>query len=101
MYSVSDAFGSLVPVCCQGGSVGSSALAYVHVSPALTHPAALMPPLDQAYRQSALTADAMRKLDADLVSGHCGKLPERYLAPMRLVQRATAISMANQLKKKE
>ncbi len=58
---------------------------------------ALMPPLDQAYRQSALTADAMRKLDADLVSGHCGKLPERYLAPMRLVQRATDISMANAL----
>lgn len=58
---------------------------------------ALMPPLDKAYRQSALTEDALRKLDADLVSGHCGKLPERYLAPMRLVQRATDISMANAL----
>lgn len=58
---------------------------------------ALPPPLDEAYRKSPLSADATRQLDADLVSGHCGKLPERYLAPMRLVQRATDLSMANAL----
>ncbi len=58
---------------------------------------ALPPPLDEAHRKSPLSADATRQLDADLVSGHCGKLPERYLAPMRLVQRATDLSMANAL----
>lgn len=54
-------------------------------------------PLADAYRRAPLNADAVRQLDADLVSGHCGKLPEKYLAPMRLVQRATDISMANAL----
>lgn len=58
---------------------------------------ALPPPLDESYRKSPLSAGATRQLDADLVSGHCGKLPERYLAPMRLVQRATDLSMANAL----
>lgn len=58
---------------------------------------ALTPPLQQAYRQAPLSADAARRLDADLVSGHCGKLPDRYLAPMRLVQRATDIAMATTL----
>ncbi len=58
---------------------------------------ALPPPLNAAYRQAALSAAALRALDADLVSGHCGKLPDRYLAPMRLVQRATDISMAHAL----
>lgn len=58
---------------------------------------ALTPPLAQAYRKAPLPTDAARRLDADLVSGHCGKLPDRYLAPMRLVQRATDIAMATAL----
>lgn len=58
---------------------------------------ALTPPLERAYRGAPLSAEAARSLDADLVSGHCGKLPERYLAPMRLVQRATDVAMATAL----
>ncbi len=58
---------------------------------------ALDAPLADVYRRAPLAANAVRLLDADLVSGHCGKLPEKYLAPMRLVQRATDISMANEL----
>lgn len=58
---------------------------------------ALPPPLDESYRKSPLSTEATHQLDADLVSGHCGKLPDRYLAPMRLVQRATDLSMANAL----
>ncbi len=49
------------------------------------------------YRQAPLATAASAKLDGDLVDGHCGQLPVRYLAPMRLVQRATDISMANAL----
>ena len=52
---------------------------------------ALDAPLADVYRRAPLAANAVRLLDADLVSGHCGKLPEKYLAPMRLVQRATDI----------
>lgn len=59
--------------------------------------AALDAPLADAYRRAPLSADAVRALDADLVSGHCGKLPEKYLAPMRLVQRATDVSLAHAL----
>lgn len=59
--------------------------------------AALEAPLDDHYRRSPLAPEALRRLDADLVSGHCGKLPERYLTPMRLVQRVTDVSMATAL----
>lgn len=58
---------------------------------------ALAPPLAGAYRASALGPDATQQLDDDLKAGHCGKLPERYLSPMRLVQRATDVSMAEAL----
>ncbi len=56
---------------------------------------ALAAPLARAYSASPLDAQAMQQLDRDLIDGHCGKLPERYLAPMRLVQRATDVSMAD------
>ena len=58
---------------------------------------ALAPPLAKAFRMSALGHDATQQLDDDLKAGHCGKLPERYLSPMRLVQRATDVSMAEAL----
>ncbi len=49
------------------------------------------------YRQAPLAPAAAARLDGDLIDGHCGQLPRKYLAPMRLVQRATDISMANAL----
>lgn len=58
---------------------------------------ALPAPLAEAYRASPLATEATKQLDQDLVDGHCGQLPERYLAPMRLVQRATDASMADSL----
>lgn len=58
---------------------------------------ALPAPLADAYAQSPLSAAAQGRLDGDLVDGHCGKLPEKYVAPMRLIQRATDLSMANAL----
>lgn len=58
---------------------------------------ALDDPMADAYSRSPLSPDAARRLDDDLVSGHCGKLPTKYLAPMHLVQRATDVSMARAL----
>lgn len=58
---------------------------------------ALSAPLAQAYQASPLSPQATQRLDQDLIDGHCGQLPDRYLAPMRLVQRATDVSMANVL----
>ena len=59
--------------------------------------AALTDALAGPYRQAALSAIAAAQLDRDLIDGHCGQLPDKYLAPMRLVQRATDISMSNAL----
>ena len=58
---------------------------------------ALPPVLADAYRKSPLSSAAQGRLDSDLVDGHCGKLPEKYVPPMRLVQRATDLSMAEAL----
>lgn len=58
---------------------------------------ALSAPLGQTYRNAPLSQAARQQLDQDLIDGHCGKLPERYIEPMRLVQRATDISMAQAL----
>lgn len=51
----------------------------------------------RSYEQSPLTAPARARLEQDLIDGHCGKLPGKYIAPMALVQRATDISMAGAL----
>ncbi len=59
--------------------------------------ASLTDALASSYRQAPLAPAAVARLDGDLVDGHCGQLPDKYLAPMRLVQRATDISMANML----
>ncbi len=59
--------------------------------------AALTDALAVPYRQAPLAPQALARLDGDLVDGHCGQLPDKYLAPMRLVQRATDVSMANAL----
>ena len=59
--------------------------------------AALPAPLAIAYRASPLSPEATQRLNQDLINGHCGQLPDRYLAPMRLVQRATDASMADAL----
>lgn len=58
---------------------------------------ALPAPLASAYHASPLSTEAAQRLDQDLLDGHCGQLPERYLAPMRLVQHATDVSMADAL----
>ena len=62
-----------------------------------TGDAALPAPLASAYRAAPLGTEATQRLNQDLIDGHCGQLPERYLAPMRLVQRATDASMADAL----
>ena len=59
--------------------------------------AGLPAPLAQTYRAATLDATATLRLDKDLIDGHCGKLPDKYLQPMRLVQRATDLSMAQAL----
>ena len=58
---------------------------------------ALPGPLAQSYGVTMLDESAQQQLDQDLIDGHCGKLPEKYLQPMRLVQRATDVSMAHAL----
>lgn len=50
--------------------------------------------MESDYQKSALTNDAKRSLEKDLVDGHCGKLPAQYIEPMFRVQRLTDISMA-------
>ena len=51
----------------------------------------------KSYEQSTLPGPARAQLEQDLFDGHCGKLPDKYLASMKLVQRATDISMATAL----
>lgn len=58
---------------------------------------ALPEPLAQSYKVAMLDGSAQQRLDQDLMDGHCGKLPEKYLQPMRLVQRATDLSMTQAL----
>ncbi|NDE43340.1 MAG: hypothetical protein EB073_03400, partial [Burkholderiaceae bacterium] len=50
--------------------------------------------MESDYQKSALTGEAKRSLENDLIDGHCGKLPAQYLEPMFRVQRLTDISMA-------
>ena len=50
--------------------------------------------MESDYQKSALTGEAKRNLEKDLIDGHCGKLPAQYLEPMFRVQRLTDISMA-------
>jgi uncharacterized iron-regulated protein len=59
--------------------------------------AAMPLPMARAYEQAVLPAPARSRLEQDLIDGHCGKLPDKYLVPMKLVQRATDISMATAL----
>ena len=59
--------------------------------------AAMALSMARSYEQSTLPDTARTQLEQDLIDGHCGKLPEKYLAPMKLVQRATDISMATAL----
>jgi uncharacterized iron-regulated protein len=51
----------------------------------------------KTYSQSPLDQAAERKLDHDLVEGHCGKLPEKYLLRMRFAQRMTDLSLSHNL----
>ncbi|MEO0314016.1 MAG: hypothetical protein RI928_472 [Pseudomonadota bacterium] len=59
--------------------------------------AAMALSMAKSYEQSTLPDLARAQLEQDLVDGHCGQLPEKYLASMKLVQRATDISMATAL----
>jgi uncharacterized iron-regulated protein len=59
--------------------------------------AAMALSMARSYEQSTLPDTARTRLEQDLIDGHCGKLPEKYLATMKLVQRATDISMATAL----
>ncbi len=51
----------------------------------------------KTYTQSRLDETAERKLDHDLVEGHCGKLPDKYLSRMRFAQRMTDLSLTHNL----
>ncbi len=51
----------------------------------------------QTYTQARLDETAEQKLDHDLVEGHCGKLPEKYLLRMRFAQRMTDLSLTHNL----
>lgn len=59
--------------------------------------AAMSLPMAQSYERAVLPATARGRLEQDLIDGHCGKLPDKYLGPMKLVQRATDIAMAKSL----
>lgn len=51
--------------------------------------------MSQTYANSRLDAAAEKNLDHDLIEGHCGKLPDRYLLRMRFAQRITDIAMTH------
>lgn len=53
--------------------------------------------MGQTYANSRLDAPAEKNLDHDLVEGHCGKLPDRYLLRMRFAQRIADIAMTHAL----
>lgn len=54
-------------------------------------------PMAQTYEKSRLDALAEKALDRDLIDGHCGKLPDRYLLRMRFAQRMTDIALTQVL----
>ena len=51
----------------------------------------------KTYAQSRLDEKSERALDRDLVDGHCGKLPDKYLLRMRFAQRITDLSLSHVL----
>lgn len=51
----------------------------------------------QTYASARLDGPAEKSLDHDLIEGHCGKLPDRYLLRMRFAQRIADIAMAHAL----
>lgn len=59
---------------------------------------AFTPEVAEIFKAAPLSEAARNKLDQDLTDGHCGQLPQRYLEPMQLAQRAADISMAVTLK---
>ena len=54
---------------------------------------ALPEKLQGLLSKAALPAPNLQALDKALVDGHCGQLPDSMLEPMRLVQRATDLSL--------
>jgi len=56
--------------------------------------AAVDPALAALLAEAPLPETARRELDADLVDGHCGRLPAARLPNMRLAQRARDASLA-------
>lgn len=50
--------------------------------------------MDEAIERATLNVQSRQALDQDLIDGHCGQLPEKYLPPMQLIQRATDSSFA-------
>jgi len=66
-----------------GGNVSSPLTADIYKRGEEAIPSAFR----EKFRQSTLSDAARSKLDDDLKSGHCGKLPNRYIPPMRMVQR--------------
>lgn len=59
---------------------------------------ALSPAVAGIFEAASLSDVARKKLDQDLIDGHCGQLPQRYVEPMQLAQRATDIAMAMALR---
>lgn len=59
--------------------------------------AAMTLSMARSYERAMLAPPARARLEQDLIDGHCGKLPDKYLASMSLVQRATDLSMADAL----
>lgn len=53
--------------------------------------------MGQTYEKSRLDGTAEKILDHDLIEGHCGKLPDRYLLRMRFAQRITDIALTHAL----
>jgi hypothetical protein len=54
---------------------------------------ALPEKLQGLLAKASLPAPNLQALDKALVDGHCGQLPDAMLKPMRLVQRATDLSL--------
>lgn len=66
-----------------GGDISSTLTADIYKRGEEAIPSAFR----EKFRQSTLSDVARSKLDDDLRSGHCGKLPSRYIPSMRMVQR--------------
>lgn len=78
-----------------GGNISQSVSSAVFKAGASAIPS----DLESVYKESPLSSKSESQLNSDLKDSHCGQLPDRFVAPMRLIQRLKDASFSQLLLK--